>query len=229
MESALREELFKLSAAERRELVEELWDSIADEHEALALTDEQREDLERRLAEADADPSGGSPWETCARASGIGRGDAPFRDRRRAELETTTRAVSSPTITPRNPACAYYAPRPLLPLTEETTGLPYESPRIPAPHRRTATASAPASSARSCGPKVASRSAFIDHVAHRDLKLRSWQGPISSIPSSRTEMRQEAPRTGRFQRVGSASSARSGLLRAARQRQPRDASIPAQG
>jgi len=63
MTNALREELFKLSAAERLELVEELWDSIADEHEALALTDEQRADLERRLAEADVDPSGGSPWE----------------------------------------------------------------------------------------------------------------------------------------------------------------------
>lgn len=63
MSNVLREELFKLSAAERLELVEELWDSIADEDEALALTDEQREDLERRLAEADADPPGGSPWE----------------------------------------------------------------------------------------------------------------------------------------------------------------------
>jgi putative addiction module component (TIGR02574 family) len=63
MTSALREELFKLSAAERLELIEELWDSIDDQHEALALTDEQREDLERRLAEADADPTGGSPWE----------------------------------------------------------------------------------------------------------------------------------------------------------------------
>jgi len=51
MSNALREELFKLSAAERLELVEELWDSIADEDEALALTEEQREDLERRLAE----------------------------------------------------------------------------------------------------------------------------------------------------------------------------------
>ena len=60
---ALRAELFKLSAAERLELVEELWDSIADEDTALALTDEQREDLERRLAEADADPAGGSPWD----------------------------------------------------------------------------------------------------------------------------------------------------------------------
>ncbi|MFQ5473313.1 MAG: addiction module protein, partial [Dehalococcoidia bacterium] len=63
MTNALREELFKLSAAERLELVEELWDSIADEDEALELTNEQREDLERRLAEADADPTGGAPWE----------------------------------------------------------------------------------------------------------------------------------------------------------------------
>ena len=60
---ALREELLKLTAAERLELVEELWDSIGDEDASLALTDEQREDLERRLAEADADPNGGSPWE----------------------------------------------------------------------------------------------------------------------------------------------------------------------
>jgi len=63
MTNALREELFKLSPAERLELVEEIWDSIADDAEALSLTNEQREDLERRLAEADADPTGGSPWE----------------------------------------------------------------------------------------------------------------------------------------------------------------------
>jgi putative addiction module component (TIGR02574 family) len=63
MTNALREELFKLSAAERLELVEELWDSLSDDDEALALSDEQRADLERRLAEADADPTGGSPWE----------------------------------------------------------------------------------------------------------------------------------------------------------------------
>ncbi len=61
MSNALRQQLLKLSAAERLELVGELWDSIADDDEALALTDEQREDLERRLAEATADPTGGSP------------------------------------------------------------------------------------------------------------------------------------------------------------------------
>ena len=63
MTKALRKELLQLSAAERLELVEELWDSIADEDQALELTSEQREDLDRRLAEADADPTGGSSWE----------------------------------------------------------------------------------------------------------------------------------------------------------------------
>jgi len=63
MTNALREQLFRLSAAERLELVEELWDSIADEDQALELTPDQREDLDRRLAEADADPAGGSSWE----------------------------------------------------------------------------------------------------------------------------------------------------------------------
>ncbi len=63
--AALQEELLKLTLVERLELVEELWDSIAAEceREPLSLTAEQREDLERRLAEADADPAGGAPWE----------------------------------------------------------------------------------------------------------------------------------------------------------------------
>ena len=60
---ALRKELFRLSVAERLELVEELWDSIPGDDEALALSPEQREDLDRRVAEAEADPDGGSSWD----------------------------------------------------------------------------------------------------------------------------------------------------------------------
>lgn len=62
---ALRDELRMLSLADRLKLVEELWDSIAAEcvHELFPLTDEQRADLERRLAEADVDPAGRAPWE----------------------------------------------------------------------------------------------------------------------------------------------------------------------
>ena len=61
--NAIRDELFRLSAAERLELIEELWDSIADDDAVLDLTPEQREDLRRRVTEADADPTGGSLWE----------------------------------------------------------------------------------------------------------------------------------------------------------------------
>lgn len=63
--ATLRDELRTLSLAERLELVEELCNSIAAEceHQPFPLTDEQRADLERRLAGADADPAGGAPWE----------------------------------------------------------------------------------------------------------------------------------------------------------------------
>lgn len=65
MSNALREELFKLSAAERLELVEELWDSIAAECEGtpFPLTQAQREDLERRVQELDEHPERARPWE----------------------------------------------------------------------------------------------------------------------------------------------------------------------
>ena len=65
MTNALREELFKLSAAERLELVEELWDSIAAEREdePFPLTDAQRKELDRRLRELDEHPERARPWE----------------------------------------------------------------------------------------------------------------------------------------------------------------------
>lgn len=61
--STIRQELLELSTAEKVKLVGELWDSIPEEDETLEMTTEQREDLDRRLAEADADPDGGVPWE----------------------------------------------------------------------------------------------------------------------------------------------------------------------
>ncbi len=50
----------QLSVEERLALVEELWDSIA---EATPLTDAQRAELDRRLADHEADPDGVVPWE----------------------------------------------------------------------------------------------------------------------------------------------------------------------
>jgi putative addiction module component (TIGR02574 family) len=55
--------LDRLSRAERMELMHALWDSIVAEGGGPLLTDAQREDLERRIAEDDADPDGGIPWE----------------------------------------------------------------------------------------------------------------------------------------------------------------------
>jgi putative addiction module component (TIGR02574 family) len=55
-------EILKLSVAERIQLVEDIWDSIAADPDALPLTPEQREELDRRLADADADPGEGRPW-----------------------------------------------------------------------------------------------------------------------------------------------------------------------
>jgi putative addiction module component (TIGR02574 family) len=63
MTNALREQVFRLSAAERMELLEDLWNSLANNDSALQLTVEQRDDLDQRLREADADPESGSSWD----------------------------------------------------------------------------------------------------------------------------------------------------------------------
>ena len=60
-------DLLELSVAERIQLVEDLWDSIAAVPEALPLTDAQREELDRRLDAYHRDPSAGSPWEEVQR------------------------------------------------------------------------------------------------------------------------------------------------------------------
>jgi putative addiction module component (TIGR02574 family) len=57
------EELLKLTVAERIQLVEDLWDSIAADPEGLPLTDQQKREIDRRLAEHDEDPSSAVPWE----------------------------------------------------------------------------------------------------------------------------------------------------------------------
>jgi putative addiction module component (TIGR02574 family) len=55
-------DLLKLSPAERIQLAQDLWDSIAEEDDALPLTDEQRAELDRRMAEHARDPSSSVPW-----------------------------------------------------------------------------------------------------------------------------------------------------------------------
>lgn len=52
-----------LSIEQRMRLVEELWDSIAADQQALPLTDEQRVELDRRLDAYEADGNPGRPAE----------------------------------------------------------------------------------------------------------------------------------------------------------------------
>ncbi|MEO6877616.1 MAG: addiction module protein [Gemmatimonadaceae bacterium] len=59
------EALRRLPVADRLKLVGDLWDSIAHDapEEAFPVTPELSAELDRRLADADADPTGGIPWE----------------------------------------------------------------------------------------------------------------------------------------------------------------------
>jgi len=58
-------ELRKLSVAERIQLAEDLWDSIAlDAAQAPGLTEAQCQELRRRLQAHEADPSAVIPWES---------------------------------------------------------------------------------------------------------------------------------------------------------------------
>jgi putative addiction module component (TIGR02574 family) len=51
-----------LNVPERIQLVEDIWDTIAEVPEAVALTDEQKVDLDRRLDAYHQNPGEGSPW-----------------------------------------------------------------------------------------------------------------------------------------------------------------------
>jgi len=58
-----RFDLASLSREERLRLLDELWDSLAHEPDALALSDAQRTELDRRLDELDRGDAAGIPWE----------------------------------------------------------------------------------------------------------------------------------------------------------------------
>lgn len=55
-------QLLKLSVAERIQLVEDLWDSIAAEASAVELSDELRDELDGRLDDQEANPGIGHSW-----------------------------------------------------------------------------------------------------------------------------------------------------------------------
>jgi putative addiction module component (TIGR02574 family) len=52
----------RLSVAERIAIIQEIWDSIAEEVEKAPLTEAQRQAVDRRLAAHEANPEAAIPW-----------------------------------------------------------------------------------------------------------------------------------------------------------------------
>lgn len=63
MNQELVAEILALPASERVRLVDAIWDSIAAAPDALELTQWQKDELDRRLAEFEADPDSGATLE----------------------------------------------------------------------------------------------------------------------------------------------------------------------
>lgn len=53
----------RLPAEERLDLIEKLWDSLAEDPRQIAITAAQRAELDRRLDEMEAKGAEGIPWE----------------------------------------------------------------------------------------------------------------------------------------------------------------------
>jgi putative addiction module component (TIGR02574 family) len=63
MHSELTEQAKKLSISDRILLVEEIWDTIAEESHAFELTDAQKRELDRRLEAARSNKGQGRTWD----------------------------------------------------------------------------------------------------------------------------------------------------------------------
>ena len=63
MSSSLTEEAKKLPVPERIALVEEIWDSIAEDNGCFELTDALKHELDRRIQSQQENPHLGRSWE----------------------------------------------------------------------------------------------------------------------------------------------------------------------
>jgi putative addiction module component (TIGR02574 family) len=63
MAMELTKQAKNLSIPDRIRLVEEIWDTIAEENEAFELTDSQKRELDRRLESARSNPGQGRTWD----------------------------------------------------------------------------------------------------------------------------------------------------------------------
>jgi putative addiction module component (TIGR02574 family) len=63
MSDEIRNQISKLSVSEKILLVEEIWDSIANEEKSFELTDTQKRTVIRRSEELQENPTIGRRWE----------------------------------------------------------------------------------------------------------------------------------------------------------------------
>lgn len=71
MAKELLEKILELSVAERIELVQDIWDSIAHIPETLELDEAQKTELRTRLAHYRANPETGIAWEDLKQKIGL--------------------------------------------------------------------------------------------------------------------------------------------------------------
>jgi len=62
-QSSLPSEIRSLPISERVQLVEKIWDSIAEDEQMFELTDLQKAELDRRIVAHETSPRRGKPWE----------------------------------------------------------------------------------------------------------------------------------------------------------------------
>lgn len=62
-QSSIPPEILHLPIAERLQLVEQIWDSIAADQKEFSLTDAQKAELDRRIAAREAGAESGSSWD----------------------------------------------------------------------------------------------------------------------------------------------------------------------
>jgi putative addiction module component (TIGR02574 family) len=55
-------DILDLNVSERIQLVQDIWDSVAEVPESLVLADDEKAEIDRRLSAYHRDPDAGSPW-----------------------------------------------------------------------------------------------------------------------------------------------------------------------
>jgi putative addiction module component (TIGR02574 family) len=62
MSAFAERDILDLSVSERIQLAQDIWDSVAQVPESLALSDDEKAELDHRLSAYHQDPDTGSPW-----------------------------------------------------------------------------------------------------------------------------------------------------------------------